>query len=115
MPMTSRLRDAIVGSFTEQELTFHRDRFVALAGIAQRMQMHLNSRYLLGLWESHFLQTLAWEVLEQYPEVLSSVDTETLPSWSFIAVEASANPKLSSALGTPERWKRRVLRPLLLT
>lgn len=92
-----RLWDTMVSEFTKRELTFHRDRFAALAGIAQKMESVFQSRYILGLWESHFVEGLTWRVYE-YPEVPLSI-TEGLPSWSFIAVAGQVSSEILYEFG----------------
>jgi hypothetical protein len=41
-------------------LTKEDDRLIALSGVAQQLQLHLDDEYLAGLWRKDLLNELVW-------------------------------------------------------
>lgn len=52
----------VVGDYNRGGLTKHEDKFIAIAGVAKEIQVHLNDEYVAGLWKKHLLQHLTWAV-----------------------------------------------------
>ncbi|KAI0150066.1 HET-domain-containing protein [Hypoxylon sp. NC0597] len=75
-----------VYEYSHLALTFERDRFAALAAVAQR---EANSRspddeFLLGLWKNTLLRDLLWQVVpHQQPPLRSKLKT---PTWTWASV-----------------------------
>jgi hypothetical protein len=97
-----------VQMYTRCKLTQLSDRLVAIAGIAQKMQPHLESEYLAGLWEHELLCNLLWELRNMVHhdlevsrpdtyrcECRSTVTNRNLtrfigPSWSWASLDFPA-------------------------
>jgi len=83
----------MVSLYNTCELTYETDRFVAIAGIARRLQPILKSKYYAGLWEFRFVEQLTWASSFNGPRPKACQP----PSWSWacrpgvIGFRASAN------------------------
>lgn len=55
-----RVWKTIVRSYTNSGLTKEEDRLVALSGVVQQMQIHLNDQYVAGLWRRDLFSQLIW-------------------------------------------------------
>ncbi|KAK3955195.1 heterokaryon incompatibility protein-domain-containing protein [Pseudoneurospora amorphoporcata] len=78
--------------YTEANLTFPTDRFVALAGIVKTFQRHSGFTYVHGTWREFWPLDLLWEYFQvRRPGETGFVDhPETglkVPSWSWAAKE----------------------------
>ncbi|KAK1782160.1 heterokaryon incompatibility protein-domain-containing protein [Copromyces sp. CBS 386.78] len=78
--------------YTEADLTFPTDRFVALAGIVKTFQRHSGFTYAHGTWREFWPLDLLWMYFQvRRPGESGFVDhTETglkVPSWSWAAKE----------------------------
>ncbi|KAI4192532.1 MAG: hypothetical protein LQ350_008632 [Teloschistes chrysophthalmus] len=73
--------------YSEKDLTYHRDKLVALSGLAKEFQNLLpEDKYIAGMWGLTMPQSLFWEIPERYgPEPVSRLD-DVAPScsWAFI-------------------------------
>ncbi|KAI0101350.1 heterokaryon incompatibility protein-domain-containing protein [Nemania sp. FL0031] len=58
----------IVAEYTSLDLTFEKDMFPALSGVAKQMQRVRGSRYLAGLWEDNLIEDLLWGTFSLYAE-----------------------------------------------
>jgi hypothetical protein len=52
----------IVESFMSCELTYERDKLVALSGLASEIQSSMDDEYLAGLWKKDMIKELGWWV-----------------------------------------------------
>lgn len=50
----------LTSAYNNGALTRESDRFVAIAGLARRLQPILNCQYLAGLWQYRFVEQLSW-------------------------------------------------------
>ncbi|KAI1092939.1 hypothetical protein F5B19DRAFT_179085 [Rostrohypoxylon terebratum] len=81
----------LVEMYTSCELTYSRDKLVAMSGIVKDMRQHLvrlkceSTRYLAGIWQQELPQALLWdpEGGEHYrrPEIYRA------PSWSWASID----------------------------
>ncbi|CAI4214482.1 unnamed protein product [Parascedosporium putredinis] len=89
----TRAWSSIVRDYTALYLTFEKDVFPALSGIARQMSHLTGSRYVAGLWEDSLLSGLCWHVdgrssrpsemlLEPRPSVWRA------PTWSWAAIKS---------------------------
>ncbi|KAK8018138.1 hypothetical protein PG991_007328 [Apiospora marii] len=74
----------IVGQYSKGQLTFPDDKLVAVSGLASRMEKHVQSEYLSGLWRKHLAAQLLWEINLGAPG--ERLDFYTAPSWSWASV-----------------------------
>ncbi|KAK8130877.1 hypothetical protein PG984_007315 [Apiospora sp. TS-2023a] len=75
----------LVEQCSQGHLTFPGDKLVALSGLASRMQQHIQSDYLAGLWRKHLPYQLLWHIDMRAPaERLRTA--YTAPSWSWASV-----------------------------
>lgn len=75
----------IVSEYTKLKLSFERDIFPALQGIARYIAKQRGSRYLAGLWEDTLLYDLFWVYSGSESGMVISVGTDTYraPTWSW--------------------------------
>ncbi|KAK8084688.1 hypothetical protein PG997_005959 [Apiospora hydei] len=74
----------IVHQYSKGDLTFPEDKLVAISGLASRMQKHIQSDYLAGLWRKDLAHQLLWtgeEDILAIPQERPAV--YTAPSWSW--------------------------------
>jgi hypothetical protein len=81
----------IVAVFTSRQLSFHKDRLPAIAGLADAMHSHFGGRYLAGMWEARMESMIMWhsfgEVDGQGPTAMdSAIQDGYAPSWSWASV-----------------------------
>jgi hypothetical protein len=69
----------LVYNYSGCELTYEKDRLIALAGLARHFQRFLKSQYLAGLWETGFVHQLCWENRNNSTRPTSY----QAPSWSW--------------------------------
>jgi hypothetical protein len=84
--------EAIVYEYTTSNLTFEKDRLVALAGVAKLMSRWMGeSAYLAGLWrdgQDSLLHYLLWKTSDK--GTAPSISTTYIaPSWSWASAAAS--------------------------
>lgn len=81
----------IVVQYSKCDLTVAGDKLIAVSGLAKEMRRRLQElgvqrhRYLAGLWEEHFLQTLAWTL--GIDEKGRRVSPYRAPSWSWASLD----------------------------
>ncbi|KAH8682829.1 hypothetical protein BGZ60DRAFT_205948, partial [Tricladium varicosporioides] len=82
----------IIQMYTKCKLTRLSDRLIAIAGIAQKIQPHLKSEYLAGLWEHELPCNLLWNLynVDDHDLEPSRPDTYRCPSWSWASLDFSA-------------------------
>ncbi len=61
-PSSYQAWQAIVEGYTRCDLTFEKDKLIAISGVASRMKEHIRCRYVAGLWEHHLLKQLLWDM-----------------------------------------------------
>ncbi|PQE29977.1 heterokaryon incompatibility protein [Rutstroemia sp. NJR-2017a WRK4] len=76
-----------VFAYSKCDITNEEDRFVAIAGVARRLQPILGCRYLAGLWEYQLIKQLAWCKNIPWPPGSSSIakTTASSPSWTWLS------------------------------
>lgn len=82
----------IVKSYAAANLTFEKDKLVAISSLARELKPFIQGRYLAGHWEPDLILQLAWDYK-------SGADYGTprpysAPSWSWASINTS-NPKLN--------------------
>ena len=50
----------LVAKYTSKELTFEKDRLMAISGLAALMKQHTDSEYLAGLWDMDLPYSMLW-------------------------------------------------------
>jgi hypothetical protein len=85
----------ILEGYTKLHITFHSDRLLAIAGIAERWGHALQDEYLVGLWRSRLPVELLWHI---WPHTSLRRPLEyQAPSWSWAAVNGTVSiPKTTS-------------------
>ncbi|RYP71479.1 hypothetical protein DL770_008120 [Monosporascus sp. CRB-9-2] len=83
----------LVSSYTGCSLSHEKDKLVAIAGIAKRLQPYLDDKPCAGLWEKCLVHGLAWMGSE--PGSLSRPEEGyRAPSWSWASVKGLVKFKL---------------------
>jgi hypothetical protein len=87
----------VIKDYSTTELSYEKDIFPALSGIAQEQMEVRGSRYLAGLWEDTFVEDLLWYI--PYHFELPGVETHVkrgkrpscwrAPSWSWGSVKSA--------------------------
>ncbi|KAF6228975.1 hypothetical protein HO133_007088 [Letharia lupina] len=75
------LWNSIVEAYTQASLTMEDDKFVAIMGLAQRIQELLERRYFAGLWEKYLADQLLWSPARSRGMV--KPQKYIAPSWSW--------------------------------
>ena len=84
-PMTHRGQDwqEIVEQYSGCDLTYEKDRLVALSGLAKRQHETLDDIYLAGMWGQKIEDQLCWYIERGlYPRSLPPNEAH-IPSWSW--------------------------------
>jgi hypothetical protein len=95
----------VVASFSRCDLTFARDKFPALSGIASEVGNLVADTYLAGLWKSDLHGALLW-----IPSLAntSPVAQYRAPSWSWASVDGDIRYNILNEGYMGERRVRRV-------
>lgn len=72
-----------VSDYATRQLTFKRDRFPAIAGLAKEFAERTGYHYMAGIWAEDFQAGLLWK--GSVPESYAG----TAPSWSWVGAEFS--------------------------
>ncbi|KAL8910655.1 MAG: hypothetical protein Q9171_004071 [Xanthocarpia ochracea] len=92
---TYHVWNKIVAAYTAGELTVASDKFVALSGLAKKIQTLLQDEYLAGLWEGTLSSDLLWKVDagKQRNGLLSTrAAPYRAPTWSWAAIDGHIMP-----------------------
>lgn len=80
----------IVYGYSNGTLTYSEDKLVAISGLASRMQKHIRSDYLAGLWRKYLPYQLLWTVGGIQWFVRAGRPTVYLaPTWSWVSRQGS--------------------------
>lgn len=84
-PMTHRGQDwqEIVQRYSGCDLTYEKDRLVALSGLAKRQQENLDGVYLAGMWGQRIEDQLCWYIERLTPPKFLPANETHMPSWSW--------------------------------
>ncbi|KAI1134371.1 HET-domain-containing protein [Hypoxylon sp. FL0543] len=82
--------DSVVAGYSDRLLTYKKDRFPALSGVAQHFSKLLKDEYIAGLWKHDLHRGLFWVCLHETPQnlaillgKLSASSAYVSPSWSW--------------------------------
>jgi hypothetical protein len=82
----------VVEVYSRTNLTFSRDRLIALSGIAKEYSLDMKCDYVAGLWRKYLESQLLWQVNEVFEDGIfenpSRRDTKT-PSFSWASIEST--------------------------
>lgn len=100
--------ESIVERYSITQLTKHKDRLVALVGIAQTMKSCIRGEYVAGMWQRYLASQLLWHVppvfdkgLFTYPSrrpTYEPGDTRA-PNFSWASVYATSGIKCGETIG----------------
>ncbi|KAI9708521.1 MAG: hypothetical protein M1820_003983 [Bogoriella megaspora] len=83
----------LLRQYTTRKLGNSEDKMAAMAGIAQKMAVCLESRYIFGIWEIDAIRGLLWRNGSGLGNVLRSVPLQrtnrSAPSWSWACMDGS--------------------------
>ncbi|RDW77773.1 hypothetical protein BP6252_05826 [Coleophoma cylindrospora] len=89
----------IIEVYSRCKLTKAKDKFIAISGMAKKMQLVLEDEYVAGLWKKNLVNGLTWYVADgEQTDGSPSVKTERRPSWSWASVEGAISQVLDSDL-----------------
>lgn len=99
-----------VEEYTSRELTFGKDRLIALDGIIRRMSDVLSDTHEVGIWRKDILRSLIWFAdLAGRHSYLPVVEA---PSWSWVSVDSSISYRLWHPHERYHRNKQEKLTPI---
>jgi Heterokaryon incompatibility protein (HET) len=84
----------LLEQFTMCELTFPKDKFIAIDGIASTLQSWLEDVYIAGCWKGSILYDLLWKVSHSTRSVRLPLKPRA-PSWSWASIDAEVDFHLS--------------------
>ena len=85
----------IVSLYSAKQLTYPKDKLIALQGIANSLQKKSQDSYLSVLWASGLPSNLLWSVKTQdFRDAKRLPETLNLPSWSWVSVQAPISPSI---------------------
>ena len=73
----------IVTEYSNKQVTFKKDKLVALSGIARLFAAEFGTTYLAGMWKEDLMVQLLWFALEPSSDDIQGI----IPSWSWAAVD----------------------------
>jgi hypothetical protein len=83
-PERKKLWLLIIEEYSKQHLTFQRDIFPAIQGIAKRLHRNCAATSYAGMWSSDFHLNMLWETTS--PQETVRPDVWRAPSWSWASV-----------------------------
>ncbi|PKS05452.1 hypothetical protein jhhlp_008828 [Lomentospora prolificans] len=97
----------LLGRYTASSLTYEKDKLVAIAGAAKRIQEMASKKYpgityCAGLWSQYLAQQLLWQVPSNPSTAASKPSRYRAPSWSWASIDGEIAPGTCSA--EYERW-----------
>jgi hypothetical protein len=86
-----------INKYTASDLTFEKDRLIAIAGLAKLVASKTRDTYLAGIWLESWMQDLLWEPARGPNSKRRSEDDATIktkstmvrPSWSWLGYPGS--------------------------
>jgi hypothetical protein len=77
----------IVMDYSRGDVTFSKDRIVAISGIARLFAARFGTTYLAGMWKEDLVKQLCWS-----SEKASEINTRSsMPSWSWASINTSVS------------------------
>jgi hypothetical protein len=84
-PITNAVWFNLIEEYSRCELTFARDKLVAISGLARIFQAEIKDDYLAGLWKKDLKSQLLWYAVEPDQRPLPP----TAPSWSWASLRGA--------------------------
>ncbi|KAH8685460.1 heterokaryon incompatibility protein-domain-containing protein [Tricladium varicosporioides] len=78
--------DEIIRQYTRCNLTFNRDRLVAISGLAREIQCQSSNQYCAGLWRDDIEAQLLW-LIDEDKSIISLKPNKRAPTWSWASVD----------------------------
>ncbi|KAL1603655.1 hypothetical protein SLS60_005243 [Paraconiothyrium brasiliense] len=89
---TYELWKYVVEVYSRTNLTFARDKLIALSGIAEQFSRATKCDYVAGMWREHLESQLLWQVNEDYQDGIfanpACRDELRAPSFSWAAIDS---------------------------
>jgi len=77
----------LITDYTKLSLTYPRDAFPALSGIAKMIASRLNDEYIAGSWKTNLISDLAWYFTAEAGKLCEPAKPWRAPSWSWASVK----------------------------
>lgn len=90
----SHLWYCLIEDYSRRGLTQGSDKLIALAGLVQEAQEHINLRYCVGIWLDMVHTELSWVVRED-EQAASRATTYRAPTWSWASIDGAVVPVAS--------------------
>lgn len=83
----------IVQEYSNCQLTYAKDKLVAISGLVQHIQLQLgeSDEYYAGVWETDLEKQLCWHVVESLPPGKARYAEYIAPTWSWASVAGPVN------------------------
>lgn len=100
----------IVRQYSERGLTYERDVFPALSGIAKKLQAFGMGAYLAGIWSSDLIRGMLW-----FPDPEPTRRrAENVPTWSWASIVGQVSWEWFNVGAYDEFFKSLVIHPRVL-
>jgi hypothetical protein len=87
-----KLWKGIVETYTACQLTYTRDKLIALSGVANLMEQALGDQYCAGLWRENLATQLFWISGSDRQQLCLRPDPYRAPSWSWASLDGLISP-----------------------
>jgi len=89
----SALWESVTASYSACKLTYPKDKFVAISGIAREVQKLNQDEYVAGMWRENMEAQLCW--FSRKRSILQSTSEYIAPTWSWLAADVPVVGTLS--------------------
>jgi hypothetical protein len=76
----------VVHHYSRAQLTYSKDKLIALSGVARQFHERTRDEYLAGMWRTNLEEQLCWTVDAPQPSK-SHPDIYRAPSWSWASID----------------------------
>ncbi|KAF7548523.1 hypothetical protein G7046_g8653 [Stylonectria norvegica] len=74
----------VIVDYTKRDMTFSKDRLIALSGVAKHKAERTGDEYRSGLWKSSLFRDLLWHCIPWFPTAVP--EKYIAPSWSWASL-----------------------------
>lgn len=88
-PLTLDTWAKVVDEYSTRQLTFSKDKLVAVSGLAKIFELEMKDDYVFGLWKRDIEEQLCWNA--KFPA--QQFSPPTAPSWSWASLDGTINSR----------------------
>ncbi|KAK3388360.1 heterokaryon incompatibility protein-domain-containing protein [Sordaria brevicollis] len=98
--------NSVVSQYQELDLTYARDKLVAISGLARMHSRFLNTRYLAGMWLEHLPVQLLWYRMWSMEPQRMCYKEYIAPTWSYFSIPGPVVPTVRNKEDLPLPGKK---------